>query len=167
MLIYHPAFDIYHGVFRFLRLLRELPQSGTELERIRILDFYLLFPPLLRNVRFPAGTAQLKSYFSKLPDLYEQIDDPKALFGRLAPYQQAALDALAARNLIDPGALAEGKVVRTGTIIPLELETVISRRNDNSKEIQFLTGPLSQVSLYGRMGLKNRTDLFEYRYDPV
>jgi hypothetical protein len=165
VLIYHPAFDIYHGVFRLLRLLRELPKGPTELERVRILDFYLLFPQLLRGVRFPAGSASLKNYFSRLPGLYEQIEDPKALFARLAPYQQAALDALASRRLIDAEALSQSKVMRTEIAIPLELERAIAGRNADSKVIQFLTGPLSRVSLYGPKGLKERTDLFEYRYD--
>jgi hypothetical protein len=165
VLIYHPAFDIYHGIFRILRLLEALPRVDVEVDRIRILDFYLLFPTILRNVRFPIGAGKLKKYFANLENPYENIEDPKGLFMRLEPYQRAALEALAARELIASDALAADKVIRTATKLPGELKAALLGRNDGSKEIELLSGPLFKVDLYGHSGLKERSDLFEYRYD--
>ena len=165
MLIYHPAFDIYHGVFRMLRLLEPLPDAEIEVDRVRILDFYLLFPSLLRDVRFPIGAAKLKKHFVGLANPYENIEDPKALFMRLEPYQRAALDALSARGLIDSEMLASDKVKRVAVELPIDLKQAILARNQGSMEIDLLTGPLFHVDLYGKSGLKDRSDLFEYRYD--
>jgi hypothetical protein len=44
MLVYHPAFDIYNGVFRMLQLVTFMKQENVELDKIRIWDFYLTFP---------------------------------------------------------------------------------------------------------------------------
>jgi hypothetical protein len=167
MLIYHPAFDIYHGAFRLLRLLEALPRTAVEVDRLRILDFYLLFPALLREVRFPIGEAGAKNYFKKLPPPYEEIDDPKALFMRLEPLQRAALEGLAASALIHGELLQQDKVQRSDVGLPVQLHDAIVARNRNSKEVQFLTGPLYKLDLYGKSGLKQRSDLFEHRYDPA
>ena len=48
MLVYHPAFDMHHCVFRMVRLLNRLPVGSCQVERMRILDFYLLFPSLIQ-----------------------------------------------------------------------------------------------------------------------
>jgi hypothetical protein len=165
MLTYHPAFDLYNAIFRFLRLLEPMRNRTVELERLRILDFYLLFPFLLRDIQFPASAIKYRKHFKKGPSEYENISDPKRLFARLEPYQLAALQSLAAYSLIEKQLLKEGNIRRTSSELPSELQAAIASRNNNSIEIQLLSGPLTEIDLYGKSGLKHKSDLFEYRYD--
>ena len=166
MLTYHPAFDLYNAIFRFLRLLDPMNNRTLELERLRILDFYLLFPFLLRDIQFPASALAYKKHFKRSPSDYENISDPKRLFMRLEPYQLAALQSLAAYSLIDKDLFKDAKIKRTSAVLPPDLQAAITSRNTDSIEIQLLSGPLADIDLYGKSGLKSKSDLFEYRYDP-
>ncbi|PYS68407.1 MAG: hypothetical protein DMF73_16855 [Acidobacteria bacterium] len=166
MLIYHPAFDSYHAIFRSLTLLDELPSGQYEIERIRILDFYLLFPVALKHVIFPQRAVQYRRRVLRKVNRYEQIEDPQRIFGRLEPYQMAAFRFMAATELIDGEAFASGKIQRTSLALPNQLADDLSKfKSTNSDLIHLLTGEFRQISLYGPAGLKYRTHLFEHRYD--
>lgn len=168
MLIYNPAFDTHHCIFRLLRLLTALPDASYELERIRILDFYLLFPATLNRVRFPRAALRHKRAAIGDFNRYERIEDPRRILNRLEPYQLSALRYLAARELIDVAIFAEGRVRRSSVPIPSELTGMIAEANRVERElVALLTGPFRDVELYGASGLKARTQLFEYRYDPA
>lgn len=168
MLVYHPAFDMHHCVFRMLRLLNRLPPGEYHVERMRILDFYLLFPCQLPSFRFPRPLSRQRKTFAKRNNRYEKLTDPYRIFLRLAPFQQEAFGCLAAHGLINPTRLAESMVVRTASSLPDLLKATAEESDRLSPDvIDFLTGPLKDVDLYGKDGLKARSDLFEYRYDPV
>lgn len=166
MLTYHPAFDLYSAMFRMLRLLGKLGERSVEIERLRILDFYLLFPALLRDIQLPITARKFKAQVQSEANSYEVIPDPRRLFVRLDTYQVAAIQCLAAYSFIDPVELKLGKVKRTDRVLPQELTKRIEERNQDDFIVELLTGPLVDVDLYGKSGLKHRTDLFEYRYDP-
>ena len=167
MLIYHPAFDMYHCMFRILRLLSKLPEQAYEVERIRILDFYLLFPEQLNNVRFPREAVTYRKSFRNDINPFERIEDPLRIFLRLESYQKEALNCLASYNLIDSELLAESKIQRTDNELPNELVEAIEKATDRFPEVmELLTGPFRNIDLYGKSGLKARTQLFEHRYDP-
>lgn len=168
MLIYHPAFDFHHCVFRMVRLLNRLPSGRYHVERIRILDFYLLFPGQIPSIRFPQNLREQKKRFKGSGSKYEHIVDRYRIFLRLEPFQTQALGCLASRGLISPLALLEGFVERTTQEIPPKLKAVAEVSDQRFPEaIELLTGPLVEIQLHGRNGLKGRTNLFEYRYDPV
>src|ERR1035438_118358 len=135
MLLYHPAFDIYHGIFRMVRLLHQLPTSAVDIERIRILDFYLLFPAETQHFTFPS---EMRSYRKQLPPAdnpYEQINDPKRIFFRLEPYQMCALRSLVAHQFIEAESFAGGKVLRTKKPLPDSLEKAVKRANERSDSL--------------------------------
>jgi hypothetical protein len=45
MIIYNQAFDLYHAVYRMLQLLTHFNKKEyVEVDRLRIWDFYVLFP---------------------------------------------------------------------------------------------------------------------------
>lgn len=168
MLLYHPAFDIYHAAFRLLRLLDKLPRSPHDLERIRILDFYLLFPNQIGDIKLPKEAIRFRKLLESPETPYAAIQDPRRIFSELEAYQMTALKLLASANLIDIRGLAEGKISRTDQPIPQKLSAAMNSSNDRSADlIELLAGPLSNIDLYGKSGLKARTDLFEYRYDPA
>jgi hypothetical protein len=168
MLLYHPAYDIFHGMFRFLRIFRKVGEKPLETDRVKILDFYLLFPELLQSFRFPKELIRLKHSVRRPENPYRTISDPKRVFFRLSPYQDCSLRSLVAHGFIREELLGEGIIERTERSWPTDLLTAVDRANGASPElIDLLTGPLLRIDLYGESGLKGRSDLFEYRYDPV
>lgn len=166
MLIYHPAFDIYHGIFRLLRLLNRMERQPYPIERVRILDFYLLFPDLLLDFSFTRETLPLKKQLAALPVRYEDLPDPKLLFNRLEPYQLAALSKLADSGYLDESSLESSEVLRTEKELPERFRNLMRSADNRFPDlINALSGPLAKLDLYGKSGLKQRSDLFEYRYD--
>jgi hypothetical protein len=73
-----------------------------------------------------------------------------------------------AHNLIDPNQWDWGEVAATGNPLPGELAERIDSANARDLELQAFLGVLaSEYSLTGVNGLKDRTDLMEYRHDAV
>ena len=168
MLIYHPAFDLHHCIFRMVRLLNKLPPDRYHVERMRILDFYLLFPGQIPSMRFPRYLQEQRKRFKGSAGRYERIVDPYRIFLRLEPFQTEALGSLASRGLITPSTLLEGFVERTAEEIPPKIKAAAEASDQRFPDaIDLLTGPLMGIQLYGRDGLKGRTRLFEHRYDSV
>jgi len=166
MLLYHPYSDARHCVFRLLRLLEHIGTREVELQRLRIWDFYLLFPEALTLIRLPQGNTKLKRQLEAGRNSYDVMPDTKRAFARLEPMQQAAVKHLAAKGLIDAKQLSDGKVVRTGTPLPDELRSMILERNASASAlVKFLTTTFFTLELYGSQGVRHRTDLFDHRYD--
>ena len=72
MLVYHPIYDSYHCIFRILCILHDIQQVDIEVDLIRILDFYVLFPSRLKNIKFknsPTGlvfSINRKNFINKI-----------------------------------------------------------------------------------------------------
>ena len=50
--MYNQAFDLYHTLFRMLHILNKYDvNEKVEVERLRMWDFYLLFPNKIHNIR--------------------------------------------------------------------------------------------------------------------
>ena len=169
MLIYHPAFDTYSAVFRISASLGQITRGkNTTLERIRILDFYLLFPSTLQGVTVPRNAIGLRRRVTTDINDYNKVQDPRRIFARLEPFQLSALNYLAARGIVNPDSLQNGKVERTSVSLPPEIERLVNESNEIDNDlISLLTGAFRTVDLYGSSGLKARTHLFEHRYDPT
>lgn len=166
MLLYHPFSDPRHCVFRILRLLTQIGEREVELQRLRIWDFYLLFPGALANITLPKGNIALQRKLKAEENSYDLLPDAKRAFARLEPMQQAALRHLAIKGLIDPKALQNGKIIRTNVALSSELTSLIAERNaESGLLIKFLTTAFFDLDLYGPQGVRQRTDLFDYRYD--
>ncbi len=166
MLLYHPFSDPRHCVFRLLRLLEQIGSREVELQRLRIWDFYLLFPDALALVTLPRGNLALQRQLEANRNSYEVLPDVKRAFARLEPMQQAAVRHLATKDLIDPKRLRDGLVARTAIPLPGELASLIQERNTESESlIKFLTTAFFDLELYGAQGVRKRTELFDYRYD--
>ena len=103
-LVYEPAYDAYHAIFRLIRLANTLPPNKTyRVEKIRILDFFLLFPYLLSEVRLKPTHRGLKkigeNYTSRRP--YSIHPSSQIIFSRMSSYQHGAITTLAAKGVID------------------------------------------------------------------
>ncbi|WP_158998363.1 ABC-three component system middle component 5 [Pigmentibacter ruber] len=51
MIIYHQGLDPYHCFFRFLLYTHELENMNIEFDKIRLIDFYYLFPYNLNSLK--------------------------------------------------------------------------------------------------------------------
>ena len=167
MLIYHPAHDINHCIYRLLRLLESSEHKAFPWEQVRLLDFYSLFPHLLKRIMpFPQELRAYKQILKRIPDAYEVMPNDKRVFHEIMPIQNAAIHNLAARDLIDSESLEKQSISRTQQELPSKLSEIISEDPVRSEEwYQFLVNQLPTVDFSGSKGLKSRTDLLEYRYD--
>lgn len=166
MLVYHPAFDIYNCVFRMLQLMTSMKQSEVELDRLRIWDFYLTFPNEARKISYPSNLSELKRIFKKKQENpYEDLIDPKRIIERMKPYQMSALRCMASYGLIDNKLLSKNIVKRTEKEVPKELLNKFSELTIEKANIIKLIVGFNELPLYGKMGLKYRTGLIEFKYD--
>jgi hypothetical protein len=166
MLLYHPFFDPYHCVFRILRLLEKVGRLEVELPRMRVWDFYLLFPTALQDVQLPRASVSVRSIVQRMENRYEVLPDYRRAFTRLEPIQSAALAHLSALNLIEAERLIAGKIIRTELGVSGELATLIRERNAAADVVMdFLVTTFLALPLHGKGGIRFRTDLFDHRYD--
>ncbi len=170
MILYHPFFDRYHCAFRLLRLISSVGEKPVELDRIRAWDFYLLFPLALNDAKLPASDARRirKLVKERYNYQYEILPDLRTMMARLEPIQQSALAHLASRDLINSKELKLDRVIKGGAVLPEELQHEIEDRNtEDSDLLNVLTQTLFDVPLYGLKGIRQRSDLFDCRYDPI
>lgn len=169
MLIYTPSQDCYHAAFRSLQILEEHKDTPIDVDRIRILDFYLLFPAELVKLKFPRSLLSYRSEFKKNFAPYESIQNASRLFSQLQPLQMAALYALAARNLLDKDLLQKHRLVKR-TQLPIEptlLSALKKRTLQMGNLVYFLAHELEPIPFGGPGGLKDRSGLLEHRYDLI
>jgi hypothetical protein len=169
-LSYQAALDPFHALFRLLRLWPILNKGPLPRDTVRILDFYLLFPFRIGDIRIARPHLRYKrlakTYANTKP--YGEQPEGRALLNRMEPMQNAALNTLAANGLIDPARLLLGEVRITDALIPEDIAPRVKAANDSQADLMEFLGILgSDYNLLGTDGLKDRTGLLEYRYDPV
>ena len=168
---YQPAFDPYHSAYRLLRLMDAvLHRRALHKDHVRILDFYLLFPFRIAGIRMQASHRKYRrlaeKYAEKKP--YSQLPEDRILFNRMSTIQTTALDTLAQGGVINIEAYRKGFVDFDKAPLP---EPITQRlKNDNEAEadlIEFLQILAIDYPLLGCDGLKDRSQLLEYRYDAI
>lgn len=166
MLTYHPAFDRYHCVYRILLLTTRIKTEVTEVDRIRIWDFYFVFPLQAKNISFPQELSLFKRRYDFTDNPYEEIVDAQRIFSRMKPYQLEAINYLAAYGFIESESLTNGIIKRTRTPIPHELLVHMNQLDEQQHYvISLIQSPLNELPLTGDKGLKFRTKLLDFRYD--
>lgn len=167
MLIYNQAYDLYHTIFRILQI-TEKTEGNLEIDKLRILDFYLAFPSELMHIKAFRGFKKYEKYIKAESNKYERVIDRKRLFFKMEHIQTSAIKALISYGIFDANEFKNGKVKRTE--LPLS-ETILKRLNEANEEntnlITLITGPLASMDLFGHLGLKVRTNLIDFKYDAV
>ncbi|WP_087687706.1 ABC-three component system middle component 5 [Pandoraea sp. PE-S2R-1] len=164
MLIYHPAYDAYHCVFRMLAVAENVPE--LEVEKARLLDFYLLFPSAVSAVRLPPVLREARKAAKSFANEYHDPLSPATTFRELRHIQESALKCIAASGLIEVSRLEAGFVRRTEIPLPDELQLRVEEFLEQRQPLaQTILYGLSAIPLRGHDGLKHRTALMEYRYD--
>lgn len=162
MLIYHPAFDAYHCVVRLLRLLTHL--NSCEIQRARILDFFIAFPSCIAEVRLPRGNPQVKRIAKSLSNPYHDPVNPKQAFREMEHIQLAAIRCLAGAGIIETDALRLGILKSSEKPIPPSLNPDAQLLANETLTTYFLK-TLASLPLTGPNGLKDRSGLLDHRYD--
>jgi hypothetical protein len=168
-LSYHPAFDAFHAIFRFLRLKFRQDVSDIEVDKLRILDYYLLFPwraSAIRLAQKDLGVRRIAKRLEKQQD-YATLPNGEALLERMRASQIAALQTMAQDGVIDPMHLRNGVVKFKAFSLPSELKKRIDNKNEEEADKMAIIDVLSAYPLLGTDGLKGRTSLLEHRYDKI
>lgn len=163
MLTYHPATDAYHTSLRMLTLVSFQPSFAYQRDLLRILDFYMIFPALLLEVRLHRPSVQRRKRLDLAANRYHFTGSPRTVFMRMLPFQNAGLKLLISHKLID---YQEDRVKRSGIQAPPALEGLVATASSaHSSLLTFLVTELATIELHGKDGLKSRTNLMDYRYD--
>ncbi len=167
MLIYNQAFDIYHTIFRMLQLTQQI-EHEIEIDKLRILDFYLVFPFELLEIKSFRGFKRFQSNLQNEKNSYERILDRKRLFYKMEAIQLSSIKAIVAYGLFEKDLFNSRRIKRTEKQLPSDLNSKITETIELNKDlIELITGHLANMNLYGHLGLKSRTNLIEFKYDTI
>lgn len=168
-LAFEPAFDPFHGAFRLLQQLEFKFSASVPMSRLKILDVYLLEPARCLEIRVPRKLVQsAKAAAACQPAVYGRRPSTLVLYNRMSPMQDAAIQTLVLKGIIDPEAFEAGEaaLIPESRSAPL-FERVREANHRQSPVLRFLCGDLDVVGMNGAKGLKDITGLGEYRYDIV
>lgn len=175
MILYNNAFDLYHAIFRMLHLLSKIDNTKKiEVDKIRIWDYYLLFPNEIFKITPKRNEKDFKERLKELnikkykdnPNPYQNIDDERKTLEKIKPYQFSALNCLASYNIIDKDALLQDQVKINSKELLMEYSNSIGDLSYREKNIiSIVTSNFYDISLFGKDGLKSRTNLIESKYD--
>ena len=165
--MYHPAQDANHCVFRTLLILEHTVHEDVGLELYRLLDFYILFPHMLKHISpLPTVLRAYKRLLSEIPDPFETMRNTKRILYELESLQTIALHNLLAKQLIDIDSFKSERLKRASESIPPELSDAIKTSKLAQKEwFRMVVNELPAINFDGKNGLKKRTGLMEFRYD--
>lgn len=137
-----------------------------EVDKARLLDFYLLFPSTIASIRLPSDLLEIRKVAKDIANVYHDPASPLSTFRDMRHIQGAALKCIAAAGLIDRGRYESGFVTRTTAAIPEALKNKVDEFLTARQPIaDLLLDGLASIPLRGHDGLKHRTELMEYRYD--
>jgi hypothetical protein len=171
MIVYNQAFDLYHTIFRLLHFLKKFENNEViETERIRIWDFYLLFPGKIHEIRLKQRESDIrklrKEFIKDSNNPYERITENRKIFEKIKPYQLAALNCIASYGIIEKSFLNQQRIkIINKSILDEFVNNFEELTPKEGNVIALMTSHFNQVSLFGTDGLKNRTNLIESKYD--
>lgn len=167
MLMYHPAQDINHCVYRLLLITEYSEHERLSIDLYRLIDFYTLFPSLLKLMaHLPSPIHRHKDKFTQIPEPFESLKNTKRILHELEHLQSIAIQNLLAKNLLDSESVRDGYLKRTNTELPESfLGAIRDSRLLKSEWFKVLINEFPKAKFTGNNGLKARTGLMEYRYD--
>jgi hypothetical protein len=168
MLIYHQRNDVFHCAFRLLSILSIIEQNDIEFSRLKMIDFYIVFPHLISSISFPhvAGVKKIKNEVQTFPVPYEMLPSRRMLFSEMGDFQLQAIDILKAKAILAIN--REGIISKSEKFDSEEIQNLVKENSITSRDFyKSFIKVLMDCSLYGETGLKKRTGLMEYRYDAV
>lgn len=171
MITYNPAFDLYHCIFRMIHIIQRLEDNDClEVDKIRIWDFYILFPSKTYTIKIQRNEKEFRSwryrYIKKIKNPYEYSGDNRKLFDRLCPYQMAALTSLVSYGIIDKAHFLNKEImISNRAILDKFIEKTGALSEIERNTLSFMSLFSKSMSMLGINGLKSRTNLMESKYD--
>lgn len=140
LLTYHPYNDIYHCTYRLISIIGTLEKLPIEFCKLQIIDFYLVFPNLAKDIKYPkqlgSTATTIRKDAAKFPEPYEIIPSKKRLFSGIGDYQIQALHLLKAKNILKEEV---DNIISTGPEFNnIEIQELIAGSRFH-KEIFFIT----------------------------
>jgi hypothetical protein len=166
MINYHPVGDAYHCCYRLLILTEATKSEVISYDLLRLMDFYFLFPHLLKKISLPNTYKKYRKNFDSIEEPFEVLSSPTRVFYTLSGVQDTAFRSLVARGYFERNAFMEKSEVRL--INPLENNiTKLFESEGKIKEEWFsaFVEIFLKSEFHGEKGLKARSGLLEYRYD--
>lgn len=166
MLIYHPAFDANHCLYRIVSIL-SATKKDVSWQLLRILDFYYLFPSQIKNINpWPREIQKYKALTKKIPDEFEDITNPARVFFDLEAFQKTATLELIAKGVLSKDSFDSGIMKLEPNSIPDLYKEVLAKDSFvQGSTFKIITEALPQAAFSGPNGLKRRSGLMEYIYD--
>ncbi|MCP3848894.1 MAG: hypothetical protein GY694_01460 [Gammaproteobacteria bacterium] len=167
MLMYHPAQDVNHCVYRTLTILETSEHEQITTDVFRLIDFYTVFPYLLKLIStLPTPVHRYKKEFNDIPEPFESLKNTKRILHELERLQSIAFQNLLAKDLIEREAFEKGFLKRTDKELPESFTKAVGEsRLSKLGWFKVLTNQFPKAKFVGNSGLKARTGLMEYRYD--
>lgn len=167
MLMYHPAFDASHCLYRIVSILHATSDTQISWQLLRILDFYYLFPSQLKNIKpWPKEIGKLKAQVMKIPDQFEDLTNPARTFFELETFQKTAALELIAKGVLSKSSFDKGIMELESDSLPSAYTALLDTDDFlKSDAFEVITKGLPSTKLSGPNGLKFRSGLMEYIYD--
>ena len=171
MITYNPAFDLYHCIYRMAHILQRLDEGDIiEVDKIRIWDFYLLYPAKVYQISMKLDEHDQrewrKTFIRHENNPYDYSGNSRKLFEIISPYQQTALHCLISCGILDKEHFERRQIcVSDRQSLQHLVNETGSLSDTESNVLSFLSLFSKHMSLLGEDGLKSRTHLMESKYD--
>lgn len=148
--------------------MKDIDADDVSWERLKILDFYVLFPHLISKMSLPQELVHHRTALRAIPAPYENLPSASRLLFELSEIQEQTIKSLIAKGLVEKEPFLDGRIKIRFQILPREVKQLIEDTKFRAEEwYEFLTNVLVNIPTKGTHGLKARTGLMEYRYDVV
>ena len=132
--------------------------KSYEKDRIKIYDYYFLFPYEIGNITLPKQFSTYKKICK--PNRYNKVYDVRNTFSQLESVQEMAYRALASFGFIENSLLFDDIVKPTNNSIPEDL--LFELTDAEVTYMELVTAFFENISI---VELKEKTKLMEYRYE--
>jgi hypothetical protein len=158
MLVYHPAFDLYHAICRFLKILYLTKDKVYTADHLKLIDYFVVFPGEITKMQLPLEYKSYRKLFKVNP--YENVYNGPIVFRQLQGYQDSALQAMSAYAFIDPMLYRKGEVKLFNSSLGQEIDALAAQPIENTVLAEFIDQVLLKMPYDGSVGLKERSKLF-------
>jgi len=137
-----------------------------EFDKLRILDFYTVFPRLAETIKLPQTMRHARKAFQAAPAPYERMSEPTRIYESMFNIQSMAVHAMIGAGILLAEPFSSSgflQVSQAGVAIANSIVGKFSERK--SPWFRAIVEQLVMIELRGPDGLKARTGLAEYRYD--
>ncbi|WP_348540200.1 ABC-three component system middle component 5 [Ruegeria sp. R8_2] len=159
--VWHPSRDPYHCIFRMVRILLAKSEA-IQVEKLRILDMFLLYPSLMHRLSLPSETKK-KFRSLKIPTPskeFVRLPGTASVWQELQIYQSTALKQLAGRGLLRRDSLRDHYAQLILDQLPAQiLKRAKEDNQSDTKLVSFLVNDLADLPVSGPSGLVKRAGI--------